>query len=378
MTNERAIQAYAVWLLLPTLETDDPNLAYYYDFEPALAEYKRAFSALGIAWQPQWVRLNDIENTLDEIASASGSRAPFVVNLCDGDETNGVPGISVVCALQRRGWAYTGARESFYQISTSKISMKRAFDAHRVPTAPWCEIRDATSPEEIFEHCGVPAIIKPAVSGGSLGLSIRNVVSTPEEVVRCISELRAGYRGWDLRSGGLLAEKFIDGREFTTFMIGSGEELFMYPPVERVFHASLPTKERFLSFDRLWETYDTESAMPNHEDVYRYAVPEESLHAAIEQISKAAYRAVQGTGYGRADIRADAASGELYVLEVNAQCGLSEDENYTSIGAILRFAKESFAAMTQRVLEDALRRHEPAVSHSAQRPLSHPVSGGAG
>jgi hypothetical protein len=36
---------------------------------------------------------------------------------------------------------------------------------------------------------------------------------------------------------------------------------------------------------------------------------------------------------------------------------LSEDENYTSIGAILRFAGESFATMTKRVIEDALRAH---------------------
>ena len=30
------------------------------------------------------------------------------------------------------------------------------------------------------------------------------------------------------------------------------------------------------------------------------------------------------------------------MLEVNAQCGLSEDEDYTSIGAILRYADKTF------------------------------------
>ena len=372
MTNELAIQAYAVWILLPRLETDDPNLKYYYDFEPSLVEYQRAFDALGVSWQPKWVRLDNIERALDEIEKTAGIHAPLVVNLCDGDETNGVPGISVVRALEQRGWAYTGAKETFYRRSTSKIEMKRAFDANQVPTPPWCEIHDSTAIESIFEQCGPTAIIKPAVSGGSLGLSVRNVVSTPDEAVRCLAELRAGYRGWNLCSGGTLAEKFIDGREYTSFIIGSGDDLIMYPPVERVFHASLPAKERFLSFDRLWETYDTESAMPNQEDVYQYAVPEGSLHAAIEQVSKAAYRAVQGTGYGRLDIRQDAATGKLYVLEVNAQCGLSEDENYTSIGAILRFANESFATMTGRVLADALRLHHRTVSTSKSPPTSTP------
>ena len=52
----------------------------------------------------------------------------------------------------------------------------------------------------------------------------------------------------------------------------------------------------------------------------------------------------------------DAASGELYVLEVNAQCGLSEDENHTSIGAILRFANRSFAGVVQQIINGAVAR----------------------
>ncbi len=364
MRTTDTIHEYAVWVLLPTLETDDPNLKYYYDFEPALAEYTRAFSALGIPWQWRSVRVHDIDAVLEEIGRESGALTPCVVNLCDGDETNGVPGISVVRALEKRGWAYTGARETFYHVTTSKIDMKNAFDAHHVPTAPWCEVRDETKPDDLFRACGSPAIIKPAVSGGSLGLSIRNVVSTDQEAQRCVAELRDGYHGWDLKSGGILAERFIDGREFTTFVIGSGDDLYVYPPVERVFHESLPGTERFLSFDRLWETYDTESAMPGNEDVYRYAVPEAALHEPLMRLSKDAYRSVDGTGYGRLDIRIDDATGKPYVLEVNAQCGLSEDENYTSIGAILRFAGESFAVMTARVLDDALRLHARAETQS--------------
>ena len=45
---------------------------------------------------------------------------------------------------------------------------------------------------------------------------------------------------------------------------------------------------------------------------------------------------------------------KLYVLEVNAQCGISEDEDYTSIGAILRFSKGSFSQVVRAILDDAL------------------------
>ncbi|MFN7540191.1 MAG: hypothetical protein ACK5RQ_09075, partial [Bacteroidota bacterium] len=46
----------------------------------------------------------------------------------------------------------------------------------------------------------------------------------------------------------------------------------------------------------------------------------------------------------------------LYVLEVNAQCGLSEDENYTSIGAILRVNQTPFAQLIAEIIMDALQR----------------------
>ena len=82
--------------------------------------------------------------------------------------------------------------------------------------------------------------------------------------------------------------------------------------------------------------------MPGNEDFYDYHRPAPKLMKALEQLSLDAYIAVGGTGYGRLDIRMDKTTGKLYMLEVNAQCGLSEDEDYTSIGAILRYSETTF------------------------------------
>jgi hypothetical protein len=49
------------------------------------------------------------------------------------------------------------------------------------------------------------------------------------------------------------------------------------------------------------------------------------------------------------------------MLEVNAQCGLSEDENYTSIGAILKVSNKSFTEIIMEILKDALRRNNKKV-----------------
>ena len=158
---------------------------------------------------------------------------------------------------------------------------------------------------------------------------------------------------------GLFVEQFITGPEFTTFITGSADDpdnCIVYEPVERVFHQSLPDTEKFLSFDRLWEIYDDETPMPENENFYEYQPARAELIPALKQLSLDAYRSCGGKGYARLDIRMDAATGKLYMLEVNAQCGLSEDENYTSIGAILKVSGKSFTEIIVEILKDALRR----------------------
>ena len=96
--------------------------------------------------------------------------------------------------------------------------------------------------------------------------------------------------------------------------------------------------------------------MPDNENFYEYAPVESNMAERIESLSKQAYAACKGKGYGRLDFRLDEATDKLYVLEVNAQCGLSEDENYTSIGAIIKESGLSYTLVIAEILRDALRR----------------------
>lgn len=352
-----------VWVLAPSLQTNDANIDYYYDFSQSIEEYTKVFSALNIEWQWQPVTMGDYAAVIDTIVAEknAGVHFPVVLNICDGDEVNGTPGISVVKLLDEKELVYTGSDEYFYNITTSKIPMKEAFDAHGVPNAKWeaIKVREQYT-NGIFGRLGTPIIVKPSVSGGSMGVGIKNVVENKAELNTQIEQMFDGYRGWNLAADGLIAESFITGPEFTVLIVGSynnPETAKIYTPVERIFHASLPEKEKFLSFDRLWEIYEDEQAMPNEENFYEYAVPDAYLIDAIKKISWDAYVACKGTGYTRVDVRMDNATKKLYVLEVNAQCGLSEDENFTSIGAILRVSNVSFTSLIVEIINDAFLRY---------------------
>ncbi len=367
MTNSFAfntILPIKVWVLAPYLTTADDNINYYYDFSQSIAEYSAAFAELEVAWKWQPVTMLDFEEiiTAIKIEKDGGVCFPVVFNICDGDEVNGTPGISVINTLERMEIKYTGSDAFFYNITTSKIPMKAAFDRDKVATATWEPIHSKDQDlSGIFNRLGTPVIVKPSVSGGSMGVGIKNVVHTEEAMIEQVQQLFSGYHGWNLALDGLIAETFIKGEEYTTLIVGSYDNpggAIIYNPVERVFHDSLPDEEKFLSFDRLWEIYDEESAMPENGNFYEYEATDEMLSQKIKELSWQAFAAVKGNGYTRVDIRRDKTTGKLYVLEVNAQCGLSEDEDFTSIGAILKVNNKTFVQLVQEIITQAFARED--------------------
>lgn len=347
-----------VWMLAPRIQSADSNLEYYYDYTQSQDELKRAFDELHQAWQWQWVTCDDFREVIDACVLRSGDVLPVFFNLCDGDDMNGVPGISVVKYLEEKKLCFTGADSYFYEATTSKITLKKLFEKHSVPTAPW-EIlpADGSVVSGIFNRIGSPLIIKPAVSAGSMGVTTQAVVSDEEALRNQLQRLSNGYHGWELASGGIIAEAFIAGNEYTTFITGHHlhpDQAKVYTPVERVFNNALPENEKFLSFERLWGMYADETPLDEKENLWEYELPDSGLIDEIKRISWDAYAASGGTGYGRVDLRRDKSTGKMYVLEVNAQCGLSEDENYTSIGAILRYCKLPFSHIIREIIGHAI------------------------
>jgi D-alanine-D-alanine ligase len=377
----RLLKPYKIWVLAPLLETDDPNIQHYYDFTHSIREYTKVFDELKLDWQWQPVTMKNFRSVIRSIAKTTDKKTPLVLNLCDGDEVNGTPGISVIHELEKCGLIFTGSDPHFYNTTTSKIPMKKAFDKSKVPTANWRVITEKKgSTKGICKRVGTPIIIKPAVSGGSMGVSVKNVVHNEDELKARVDEIYTGYHGWNLLIDGLFVEQYITGPEFTTFITGSSddpENCTVYEPVERIFHPSLGDYERFLSFDRLWEIYEDESPMPQNENFYEYRAVDPKLIEPLKKLSMDAYKACGGKGYTRIDIRQDATTGKLFMLEVNAQCGLSDDEDYTSIGAILKVSNVSYTEVIADILKDALRRSmskaKPGITRKTTRTNKAPA-----
>src|ERR1700740_2281134 len=90
------LKPYTIWVLAPHLETEDPNLQHYYDFTQSIAEFTKVFNELQVEWKWQPVTQANFKSVIKSITDSKNGKTPLVLNLCDGDEMNGCPGVSVI------------------------------------------------------------------------------------------------------------------------------------------------------------------------------------------------------------------------------------------------------------------------------------------
>ncbi len=336
-----------VWAFTPYLIRDHKLIGESYDDHPTKAELACAFQVLGLPWIWQPIVPDSMDAVIAQVAKYRETHDAVVLNLCDGDDVNGYPGVSVPKALEAADIPFTGAEPLFYELSTSKIRTKEALIEAEVSTPPFAILPQSGSVQGFCERLGTPLFVKPAVSAAGWGLTLRSVVFSDQEIAQCRDELTSGGMAQYFADDTLFVERFIDGPEFTVFVGGfwdRPEEIWTLPPAERVFNPAIPDRERILCNERLGRPY------------YHYDACEPSLAEPLKEVAIRAYRAVQGSSYGRVDIRQDRATGALYVLEVNANPGISGDEEVVSVGCILRLADMTFPDLLAALLHQTLSR----------------------
>jgi len=357
-----------VWVFIPYCIQGQELISEEYDNPETRQELTDVFAELGLAWKWQPITLENMHGVVEEIAASSSEYTPGVLNFCDGfDEIDGYPGVSVVKVLEAKGIIFTGADAHFFNVGDSKILMKRAFVEVGVATAPYEVITDINHVQGVCERLGTPLIVKAADSCGCQGLSLQSVVYRDEQIAAQVQQLLQVQHEVQFTLGNIFVERFIKGREFTVLVVGSAQQpntLKIYPPLEEVFHPALPETERFFTRDLRLGTSSERTPLPPSEPFCSYQLVASDLHQRLCDLGKRAYCAVGGNGYGRVDIRMEEASGELFVLEVNPNCGISSKPLFdisnpatTKVGTILHLSSTPFAQLMSEIIAGAFARH---------------------
>jgi D-alanine-D-alanine ligase len=359
-----------VWAFIPYRITEQGLIGEIYDNPDYRQELASVFAELGIKWKWQPITLENMHAVVEEVVASNSEYTPVVLNYCDGfDEVDGYPGLSVIKLLEEKGVIFTGADSNFEYLTISKIRMKQALVEAGVSTAPYEVISTLDSIRGTCDHIGIPALVKPSISTASEGIWLDSVVQNDEQIRLQFQRLANKEHGKQCPLNSIFVERFINGSEFTVFLIGNAQHpdnIKVYPAMERVFNPNLPETEQFLAHELYWPQDGEKSSLPPSEPFCRYQLVAPPLHDKLCELSKRAYCAVGGNGYARVDIRMDKASQELFVLEVNANCGISSkplstfddnDRGATSVGTILHLSGIAFAQLMSEIIAEAFIRY---------------------
>lgn len=320
-----------------------------YGIDPSWSEQERSEAdresrRLGHALRRQGHSVNLLPVYGSNLRAALSTYNPsnvVVFNWCEG-----IPGLDrsealVARTLERLRFTYTGAPPKTLSLSYDKGRVKRRLESRGIPTPKW---KLLTSPD-VAGWDRYPAIVKPAREHCSIGVDRGAVVSSAEELLQRVKFVLETHRQ------PALVEDFIDGPEFHVPIWGS-EELEMLPPVEMDFSYFDDYHERLCSFDAKFTPESREYQKIKSHVPARLSAEE---MAKLEEVSKAAYRALECRDYGRIDVRSR--DGVFYVIDVNPNADISAD---ASLAVAAAKAGYCYGKMGSRVVEFAVRRHREA------------------
>jgi D-alanine-D-alanine ligase len=299
------------------------------------------------------VQVLEVHDDLPELVRALAEQKPeLVVNLCEmfGDNVQGDAAVAAVLEMLQIPFTGSGASELYLRQDKGIAKKILAFDGILYPNfAVFSENAD-------FETGGnlrMPLFVKPLRGDASIGISGADaLVRDSGDLMKRVLQIH------EEQKDAALAEEYIDGRELYVGVLGNREPLAL-PPVELDMSGlpdhMPPVADQAVKFDEeLGSKYGIEARIAD--------LPDE-LRAKLQKVAIAAYRALRVRDYGRVDLRLTEA-GEIYVLEVNANCYLEEQSEFAMAA---REAGIEYPELLERIVQLAVERHGVEVKKPRRR-----------
>lgn len=242
------------------------------------------------------------EGSVEKVEELIAAGYDLFFNLLDGPSDGEDAGVEVVKALEKHGVPFTGASSRFFE--PTRPQMKAACRKLGIRTPKGVTVRKEEDIDKVLQKLHFPMFVKHYNSYASVDLSRHSKVATQEGLRRQVAKILKRHKA-------ALVEEFIEGTECTVLVAENPKNLkkpIVYTPVRFRF----PEGSTFKHEDLKWVDYEGLSAVPVDDPV---------LDARLRDESSRFFLALEGTSYGRCDVRV-APDGTTYMLEINSNCGL--------------------------------------------------------
>jgi D-alanine-D-alanine ligase len=309
--------------------------------DPVLDQLGGAVEAAGHA-----VQFLAVSDTVEPLVHELTRTAPdLVFNLAESFGGKSALESNVAALLNLLGLRYTGSSPAGLLLAGDKSLTKQVLSFHDIRTP-----ESATLYRGAVDWAGdlaFPLIVKPPQEDASLGITTSSVVHDLRDLFTRIDELQSEFQQ------PVLVEQFVEGREFYVGVLGNVNARAL-PVIELDFSGFPAGMPRIASWAAKWGDDGAESGREYAGT--RSVFPRDVGAEVIERMQKVAveaFHALRLRDYARIDLRV-AASGEIFVIEVNPNCYLERESEFARAAAE---AEMPYEALVARIIELALGRY---------------------
>jgi D-alanine-D-alanine ligase len=258
------------------------------------------------------------------------ARAALVFNLCEGAGGSSAAEAHIAAFVELLGVPMTGSGAETLSFARRKDRVNAALAARGLPVPAWCTAHEIV-PRSWTRY---PAIVKPAAEDASVGITQRSVARDAAELEAALAAARV--------HAPLLVQEYLEGRELNVGILG--DEVL---PISEIDFGTMPASHwRLVSYSAKWDAGSAEDlgSVPRCP-----AALDDALAARVRCLALEAWRAVDGRGYGRVDLRGDSAD-TFHVLEVNPNPDLAPGAGFARMAAVAGY---DYATVIQRIVGEA-------------------------
>jgi D-alanine-D-alanine ligase len=255
------------------------------------------------------------------LAELTRGQPDLVFNIAESFGGRSALESNVAALLNLLGLHYTGSSPAGLILAGDKTLTKKVLSFHGILTA-----RFATVFRGSVDWAGdidFPLILKPPQEDASLGITQKSIVNDVQELLQTISSLQQEYQG------PVLAEEFVDGREFYVGVIGNSDAKAL-PIMELDFTGYPEGKPKIASWEAKWgdEGDERGAEYEGTKSVFPTDLSDE-LTERMQKLAVDAFNALRLRDYARVDLRMNAKD-EIYVIEVNPNCYLEKSAEFAT------------------------------------------------
>ncbi len=272
-------------------------------------------------------------------------RPELVFNLAESFGGKSALESNVAALLNLLELRYTGSSPAGLLMAGDKALSKKVLAFHGIRTPEFATVYRGAL--EWAGEIAFPLIVKPPQEDASIGVTAKSVVRDVKQLFERIDELQGEFQQ------PALVEQFIEGREFYVGVLGNANAEAL-PPIELDFSGFPDDRPRIASWEAKWG--DEGSGAGTEFEGTRSIFPEgldESLVERMGAVAVDAFHALRLRDYARIDLRVTA-DGEIYVIEVNPNCYLERESEFSRAAA--KFGLE-YPQLIARIVELASARY---------------------